>query len=132
MFFMLPRAEDNDLLFQWAEELWRADPERRLDPSVLRAYQPIFTARPIFKGWVDPVPEWRRVRILDGYEDCLELELPKPKPKVPREPKLIFQKIADTPANPELEELMAADEGNGVPPLPETSPSGLASVSMNI
>jgi hypothetical protein len=43
---------------------------------VFQSYQPIYTARPIFRGCVDPVPKWDRVRLLDGYDDELAIELP--------------------------------------------------------
>jgi hypothetical protein len=98
MFFMLPWAVDNDLLVQWAEELERAQPDLRLDPHPLKLYQPIFTSRPIFKGWTDPVPEWGRVRLLDGVDDYVELELPKAgaRVKAPHEPKPIYRPIVCT------------------------------------
>jgi hypothetical protein len=77
MFFVPSRPEDNDALYYWADDLSIARPDLRIDPKVIEAYQPIYTARPIFRGMTDPVPEWGRVRILDGYTDEVELELPR-------------------------------------------------------
>jgi hypothetical protein len=77
LFFVLTRPADNDALYYWAEGLSIARPDLRLDPTVLRAMQPIYTARPIFRGMTDPVPAWGRVTILDGYTDEVELELPR-------------------------------------------------------
>ena len=48
-----------------------------VDPSVMLAMQPIYTARPWFRGCDDPVPIWGRVALLDGYEDVLVPELPR-------------------------------------------------------
>src|SRR6516165_5941838 len=77
LYFVLSRPEDNDALYYWADNLSTISPELRLDPAVLRPYQPIYTARPIFRGMTDPVPEWSRIRLLDGVDDEVELELPR-------------------------------------------------------
>jgi hypothetical protein len=77
LFFLLPCLVDNDTLYGWADALSRSRPDLKLDPSVFRAMQPIYTARPIFRGMTDPVPEWSRVRLLDGCEDYVTLELPR-------------------------------------------------------
>jgi hypothetical protein len=89
LFFVLSRPTDNDVLYQWAESLSIARPDLGLDPSVLRSMQPIYTARPIFRGMTDPVPAWGRVRLLDGYTDEVELEglARKSSPAKKREPK---------------------------------------------
>jgi hypothetical protein len=47
LFFLLPRPADNFALYNWADELSRTRPDLRLDPSVMQAMQPIYTARPI-------------------------------------------------------------------------------------
>jgi hypothetical protein len=96
LFFVLTRPEDNDALYYWAEGLSIARSDLRLDPAVLRAMQPIYTARPIFKGDTDPVPAWSRVRLLDGYADEVELELPRARERKKREPKT-FGKVVDMP-----------------------------------
>jgi hypothetical protein len=75
MFFLLSRPADNDVLYWWTESLSAARPELKLDPSVIQAMQPIYTARPIFRGMADPVPSWGRVRVLDGADDYLSLSL---------------------------------------------------------
>jgi hypothetical protein len=87
LFFVLSRPADNDALYSWAEGLSIARPDLRLDPTVMRAMQPIYTARPIFDGCSDPVPAWSRVRLLDGYIDEVELELPRVRERKKREPK---------------------------------------------
>jgi hypothetical protein len=75
MFFLLSRPADNDVLYWWTASLSAAHPELKLDPSVIQAMQPIYTARPIFRGMADPVPSWGRVRVLDGGDDYLSLSL---------------------------------------------------------
>jgi hypothetical protein len=87
LFFVLSRPSENDVLYQWADDLSIARPDLRLDPTVMRAMQPIYTARPIFDGCSDPVPAWGRVRLLDGYTDEVELELPRVRARKKREPK---------------------------------------------
>jgi hypothetical protein len=87
LFFVLSRPEDNDALYSWADGLSRTHPDLGVDPAVLRAMQPIYTARPIFRGMADPVPVWGRVRLLDGYADEVELELPRVRERKKREPK---------------------------------------------
>lgn len=60
LFFVLSRPEDNDALYYWAEDLSIARPGLRLDPTVMRAMQPIYTARPIFDGCSDGI--WGQCR----------------------------------------------------------------------
>jgi hypothetical protein len=77
LFFLLPRPADNFALYIWADTLSRTRPDMRLDPSVMQAMQPIYTARPIFRGLPDPVPVWSRVRLLDGYAEHVSFDLPR-------------------------------------------------------
>jgi hypothetical protein len=119
LFFELAEAADNEALRVWITAL--SEKYTFIDPSVMRAMQPIYTARPIFYGCVDPVPVWGRVRVLDGYEDELEFEMPRgwgPKKRtanggswVPDKPQYQVPE--------ELLEITAQDAGLGVPPLPE-------------
>jgi hypothetical protein len=46
----------------------------------------------------DPVPAWGRVRLLDGYTDEVELELPRVRERKKREPKAIAQRVVCTDA----------------------------------
>jgi len=112
LFFVLSRPEDNDALYYWAEDLSIARPGLRLDPTVMRAMQPIYTARPIFDGCSDPVPAWGRGRLLDGYTDEVELELPRVRERKKREPKAFADSVMCSDA-PEWV-LDAADAGLGV------------------
>jgi hypothetical protein len=75
MFFVLKEAVDNESLNLWITGL--SEKYTFIDPSVMRAMQPIYTARPLFIGCDDPMPDWGRVRLLDGYEDELVPELPR-------------------------------------------------------
>jgi hypothetical protein len=78
LFFALAEPASNDALCNWADALSRTHPDLHLDPSVMLAMQPIYTARPIFRDCSDPVPPgWSRVVVLDGYEDYTSLDLPK-------------------------------------------------------
>jgi hypothetical protein len=121
LFFELAEAADNNALWNWVEGLSARN--IFIDPSVMRAMQPIYTARPWFRGCKDPVPEWGRMRVLDGYEDQLEFEMP-PKKRggahghdsnggswLPEKPQYVVPE--------ELLEITAQDAGLGVPPLPE-------------
>ena len=117
LFFVLKQAADNEALRAWITVL--SEKYTFIDPSVMRAMQPIYTARPIFYGCVDPVPEWGRVRVLDGYEDELEFEMPRGwRPKKRNGPSWLPEKPQyEVPE--ELLEITAQDAGLGVPPLPE-------------
>jgi hypothetical protein len=75
LFFTLTEAADNEALRAWITGL--SEKYTWIDPAVMLAHQPIYTARPIFDGCDDPVPRWGRVRVLDGYEDSLAPELPR-------------------------------------------------------
>jgi hypothetical protein len=75
LFFALNEAVDNEILRYWITCL--SEKYIAIDPSVMLAMQPIYTARPWFHGMADPVPVWSRVRLLDGYEDVVVPELPR-------------------------------------------------------
>jgi hypothetical protein len=75
MFFVLKEAVENDVLQFWLDGL--SERHTFIDPAVMRAQQPIYTARPIFYGCDNPVPDWGRVKLLDGYEDELGFEPPR-------------------------------------------------------
>ena len=75
--------------------------------------QPIYTARPIFRGLSDPVPgRWGRVSVLDGYEDYVAIEVPKVRRHKAASTRTNI--IVDTEMSPEMLELTAADAGKGV------------------
>jgi hypothetical protein len=124
LFFVLSRPEENDALYSWADNLSIARPDLRLDPTVMRAMQPIYTARPIFDGCSDPVPAWGRVRLLDGYTDEVELEVPRVRERKRREPKPatwpVLTVCSDMPAW--MVPLAERDAGLGVHP-EEVEPS---------
>jgi hypothetical protein len=81
LFFMLAQPEDNDALEAWVESIAQRHPGLKLDPSVIRAQQLIFTARPLFRGCRDPVPVGCLVRVLSGDTDCVAHEPYEHKPK---------------------------------------------------
>jgi hypothetical protein len=122
MFFMLAEASENDLLRVWLEKLNLEYPF--IDPSVGDPEHIIYTARPTFIGRDDPVPEWGRVRLLDGYEETIAPELPKERVRkkqsggscVPVPMVVDFSGVS-----PELLELWEQDAGEGVHPIEETS-----------
>ena len=111
LFFALAEAADNEALYQWADALSRRAPALRLDPSVMRAMQPIYTARPLFVGCSDPVPAWGRVAELDGCEDVVALDLP-PVRKAKARTSAPTILCADTPDW--MLPVAAADAGRGV------------------
>jgi hypothetical protein len=111
LFFALAETADNEALVQWADDLSRSAPDLRLDPSVMLAMQPIYTARPLFIGCSDPVPVWGRVKVLDGVEDSIALDLPrvcKAKVRAPSAPTIVCDDIPD-----ELLDMGAEDAGRG-------------------
>jgi hypothetical protein len=126
LFFVLAEAADNDALIQWADDLSRREPGLRLDPSVLLAMQPIYTARPVWEGCSDVVPSWGRVAVLDGFEDTVAIELPRVRRAKTRD-RTGAQKIVcgDIPA--ELLAMAAEDAGRGVVAL-DTSDKAWAAV----
>jgi hypothetical protein len=118
LFFTLTEAADNDALHLWNTKL--SEKHTWLDPAVMRACQPIYTARPIFNGCTDPVPGWGRVRLLDGVEETLTLELSnhrKPKRSEGQAP--LRPMIGDIPGW--LLEAMETDAEAGVHPVEEIS-----------
>jgi hypothetical protein len=122
LYFELKEAIDNEVLKLWVTGL--SERVTCIDPSVMRAMQPIYTARPIFYGCSDPVPVWGRVRILEGYEDTLHPELPRGLRPKSQSQSIVLRAPAihvchDCPA--ELLELTEADAGLGVAPVEEIS-----------
>jgi hypothetical protein len=77
LFFLTAEAASNEALCGWTEELARAYPGLNIDPSVMQAHQIIYTGRPHFSGIADPVPPWGRVRLLDGADDYLKVDVPR-------------------------------------------------------
>src|SRR5262249_20308158 len=84
--------------------------------------QPIYTARPIFDGCSDPVPAWGRVRLLDGYTDEVELELPRVRERKKREPKAVASVICNDMPH-WMVPLAERDVGLGVQPKEVEEPS---------
>ena len=54
LFFALDRPQSLDVLRRWARGAHAAG--LPVDPAVIQAGQPIYTARPLFQGIADPVP----------------------------------------------------------------------------
>jgi hypothetical protein len=115
LFFLLKQAIDNHALYYWADALSRTHQDLKLDPSVMEAQQPIYTARPIFEGCCDPVPKWSRVRILDGYDDYVDLDIQNHSHKARKrdtERPALIQVCEDMPDW--MSELAIEDAGKGV------------------
>jgi hypothetical protein len=124
LFFGLAEAADNDALWRWCDGLSQSAPALCLDPSVMLAMQPIYTARPVFDGCTDPVPPWARVAVLDGVEEAVALDVPKAaRHRARTAPSLVVQ--GDVPEW--LAEMAAADTGRGVVVV-DTSSKGWAGV----
>ena len=64
LFFALDRPLSLDVLRRWARGARAAD--LPVDPAVIQAGQPIYTARPLFQGIADPVPPRLRAFVLEG------------------------------------------------------------------
>jgi hypothetical protein len=128
LFFVLSEAADNEALRLWVTGL--SEKYKWIDDRVMLAMQPIYTARPIFRGCVDPVPEWGRVRMLDGVEDVLTLDLPKlrrPKRYEERLPVLLaVPTLGDFPEG--MLEATEGDAGLGVHPVEEVSDKAWQSI----
>ena len=117
LYFVLSRPADNDALYSWACDLSDSHQDLGLDPSVFRPYQPIYTARPIFRGMTDPVPEWSRIRLLDGVDDEVELELPRARERKKRDQKQLCKNYTVEVCSdiPEwMVDLAAGDAGLGI------------------
>jgi hypothetical protein len=124
LFFALAEAADNKALISWTDSLSRRAPELRLDPSVMRAMQPIYTARPLFVGCSDPVPSGQRVVILDGYTDSVAIDLPsvrKPRVRAASAPVVACE---DMPGW--MLDMAEADAGRGVVALDTSSKAWMA------
>jgi hypothetical protein len=117
LFFVLTHPVSIDALYSWADTLSHPRSDLGLDPRVLRPMQPIYTARPIFRGMADPVPVWGRIRLLDGYTDEVELELPRARKRRTRESKQVAKNGPPVVCNdmPEwMVPLGAGDAGLGI------------------
>jgi hypothetical protein len=66
LYFRLAAPMANRVLEDYAHGVQRRAPYLHLDPSVFRTGAVVYTARPIFRGMPDPVPEEERVFILEG------------------------------------------------------------------
>jgi hypothetical protein len=123
LYFVLTEAADNDLLRIWLEKLNLEYPF--IDPSVGDPEHIIYTARPQFIGRADPVPEWGRVRVLDGYADTIAPEIPKTRVRKKQgggASRLPVPVVVDWSAvDPRLLDLWEQDAGGGVHPIEETS-----------
>jgi hypothetical protein len=75
LYFALDRPIENHVLIAYAMALGAAVPNLRLDPSVFRTGQPIYTARPLFKGMSDPLAASEWVQMLPGSKDIVALDL---------------------------------------------------------
>ena len=75
LFFLLENRisdEDLGLWMKGVEWTWKLN----LDPSILGTIQPVYTARPTFiDGLTDPVPKDRRVALLPGARDRVDIDL---------------------------------------------------------
>jgi hypothetical protein len=78
--FLTSEAYDVDIVLGWLGTLKFKRPALCVDPSVMDPNHITYTGRPIFDGWNDPVPDWGRVRILDGYEDFVTLDMSNVQP----------------------------------------------------
>jgi hypothetical protein len=122
LYFVLNRPAENEALMLWADNLSRK--YHWIDPLVFQSYQPIYTARPIFHGCGDPVPEWGRIRLLDGYDDELAIELPLVKKAREHTDVVLIPAIwmpdkRQYQVPEELLDITAQDAGLGVPSLPD-------------
>lgn len=127
LFFLLAMPAANDALCAWADDLSRKQPALRLDPAVMLPQQPIYTARPIFRGLSDPVPSWARVRLLDGYEDYLTIEVPRVlKARASKSVHQMTSVIVCSDMSPEMLEATTRDAGCGVHWEEATEPSDKA------
>jgi hypothetical protein len=100
-----------------AAKLWinRSPTCLRIDPSVMEAYQPIYTGRPIFEGMLDPVPPWARAVVVDGAVDRVDLALEHAPQRKERTPVMVFNTVKS--ATPEwMLALAKEDAGKGVWP----------------
>jgi hypothetical protein len=75
LYFLLAEPTENAVLEQHTDALREANPNLKLDPSVFRCGQPIYTGRPRFVGMRDPVAPEDWVVMLEGERRCVELSL---------------------------------------------------------
>jgi hypothetical protein len=76
LYFLHPFAYDNATLKTYAKGLV-SKTQLPVDSSVFQAGQPIYTARPLFEGIDDPVPEADWVFVLDGDRERVDLDVAK-------------------------------------------------------
>jgi hypothetical protein len=81
LFVALDRRLPLASLNTWAKDA-RAYLDLSLDPRVVQAGQPIYTARPLFEGMEDPVPRSLHATILAGDTDTVSLVVDRFKEKV--------------------------------------------------
>jgi hypothetical protein len=126
LFFLTAEAASNEALCGWAEGLARGYPGLNIDPSVMQAHQIIYTRRPHFSGMAEPVPKWGRVRLLDGADDYLKLDVPRvTTTKHRKRPKLPQPVCGDIPE--EMLDMLDKTAGEGVCPI-DTSDKAWAAI----
>jgi hypothetical protein len=119
MFFVLAEASENARISAWLKQLHLKYPF--IDAGVCDPGHVIYTSRPKFVGWKDPVPEWGRVRLLDGYEEVIAPDLPRAAPIRRKSSRPV---VVDVGPLPEwLLELAEQDAGMGVHPLTKSASS---------
>jgi hypothetical protein len=113
MFFVLAEASENARISAWLKHLHLKYPF--IDASVCDPGHVLYTSRPRFVGWKDPVPKWGQVRRLDGYEEVIAPDLPRAALIRRRSMSPVVADIGPLP--PWLLEVAAQDAGRGVQPL---------------
>jgi hypothetical protein len=113
LYFLLSQPLDIDAILAWLSTFKGKRPDLCIDPSVMDPNHITYTARPTFVGWSDPVPEWGRVRILDGYEDFVTLDMTNVQPRKRNHSRQSFHRLS-TPIPEELLLLTENDAGLGV------------------
>ncbi len=73
LWVLLDRPHPVEVLKQWAKGARASD--YPVDPAVMQAGQPIYTARPIFVGMADPVPACMRAVVLPGERERVALDI---------------------------------------------------------
>jgi hypothetical protein len=125
MFFLLAEAVENARLSAWLKQLHLKYPF--IDASVCDPGHVIYTARPKFVGWKDPVPEWGRVRLLDGYEEVIAPDLPRAAPMRRKSMRPVLAVVEPLPEW--LLEATEQDAGKGVqPPVTDATPRAQAAI----
>jgi hypothetical protein len=130
LYFALDRPIENHVLTAYATELAAAVPNLRVDPSVFRTGQPIYTARPLFQGMRDPVPSAEWLQVLPGGRGIVALDLERYPVTIrlgeytPRADYGMAWKIGSPITEPQwLVDLIRETTGRGIVP-PELTPFG--------